>query len=501
MTVPGGDSSNDGAPHGKNRAGDLRAGATVIPRPVFHFTPQVNWMNDPNGLVFDGGLWHLYFQYNPEGDYWGNMSWGHATSPDLTHWTEHDIALRYQSGEQIFSGSAVAAPDGNLTAYYTSAYDDGHQAQSQARSSDGGFTWTPDPGNPLLDRGTSSFRDPKIIRVPHGDGNSRWTMLTVEADDRRVLFYSSFDLHVWDYRGSYGPLGPEGVVWECPDLVCLPVDGNPHDTRWVLLLSTNPVGGDLDPDGSSMSWVIGDFDGYTFTSNAPALTRLDHGPDFYAGITFDNAPDGSVVMIGWMSNWRYAAAVPAAPWRGAMSLPRRLALRTVEGAPRLIQEPVDGIRDLCTFSDPVEVHGGDTSQLNAHTLVELRWIPGQTGILRYELHGASNASLIVEHLPQTNEMRIARSGVDAVALHPAFPSSTTFSVSASEEMAMLVSIDGPLVEIFVNGGECTASHLLFFGSRAITAQLTCARDGPVTFARARVHSVYVNDDRGYVKDD
>ena len=191
----------------------------AMARPTFHFTPHRNWMNDPNGLVYDGGRWHLFFQYNPEGPDWGNMSWGHATSPDLQHWTEHPVALPYRDGEQIFSGSIVSTQTHGeplLTAYYTSAYVDDHQAQSMATSTDGGYTWEPDPQNPVLDRGTSAFRDPKVIRFIDGQGNVSWILLAVEADDRQVLFYSSTDLRDWTLPEHFWPPGGRATCLGMP---------------------------------------------------------------------------------------------------------------------------------------------------------------------------------------------------------------------------------------------------------------------------------------------
>ncbi len=381
----------------------------AMARPTFHFTPQRNWMNDPNGLVYDRGLWHLYFQYNPEGPDWGNMSWGHATSTDLQHWTEHPVALPYRDGEQIFSGSVVATPSdvgSLLTACYTSAYDDGHQAQSLASSTDGGFTWETDPNNPILDRNTSAFRDPKVIRSTDAGGESRWILLAVEADDRQVLIYSSTDLRTWEHQSTFGPLGVDGVVWECPDLIPLPVNGDPENIKWVLLLSTNPVGEDPDPGGSSMSYLIGDFDGTTFTPDSSELTRLDQGRDFYAGVTFHNAPGNEKIMIGWMSNWSYAGAIPSAPWRGAMSLPRQLSLRTIGCSPRLIQAPPKFIQEQLGAAEPATtndlVHAVELT-LSGHSLMELLWDPATTGTLRLNLRGNADAGVRIELYPAQHE--------------------------------------------------------------------------------------------------
>ena len=457
-----------------------------VPRPAFHFTPQRNWMNDPNGLVYHRGLWHLYFQYNPESADWGNMSWGHATSADLNSWTEHPVALPYRQGEQIYSGSVVASRrdgDDRLTAFYTSAYDNGHQAQSTATSSDGGFTWEIDAGNPVLDRGTPSFRDPKVIRFVDEHGSFRWVLLAVEAEERQVLFYSSVDLRSWEYLSSYGPIGDQQVVWECPDLLPLAVDGDPHNVRWVLLLSTNPVGDEPDPDGSSMSYVVGHFDGVAFTSESRSLTRLDHGRDFYAGVTFDSAPDDEAIILGWMNNWRYAGEFPSAPWRGAMSLPRRLSLRSIEGTPRLVQEPLSFIREHLARATPVRVDL--TAQpfdlaLSGHSLIDVQWDPASTGTLRLQLRGDANAYVDLEHTPTAASLTVTRGGTAAEAVHADFPSTSTVALAATTPVRLLLSLDGPLLEVFVNDGEVVVSNLVVLGTGAVTATLTTEQHGLVT---------------------
>ena len=457
--------------------------STEVPRPRFHFTPRRHWMNDPNGLVHHGGLWHLYFQHNPEGSDWGNMSWGHATSPDLRHWTEHPVALPHRTGEQIFSGSVVTsrADDDVLTAYYTSAYDDGHQAQSRATSLDGGFTWETDPANPVLDRGTAAFRDPKVIR--YDDGRApRWVMLTVEADDRQVLLYSSDDLLTWEHLSTFGPLGATGVVWECPDLVRLPLDGDADDPRWVLLLSTNPVGDDPDPTGSSMHYLVGHFDGTAFVPDTPELRRLDHGRDYYAAVTFDNAPQGEAVTIGWMSNWRYAHAFPSTPWRGAMSLPRVLELRTVDGLPRLVQTPPAFVSEHLEHAAPRTVVVDERSvdlPLSGHSLVELRWDPSFTGMLGVKLRGDADAFVDVVHDPRSGMLLITRGGPAAEAVHPDFPSTSIVPLSGNRPARLLLSLDGPLLEVFVGEGEAAASNMVLLGTGDVTASLDTAQPGTV----------------------
>jgi fructan beta-fructosidase len=312
----------------------------VRDRPELHFTPRENWLNDPNGLVHRDGVWHLFFQHNPHGDHWGDMSWGHATSADLVSWDERPVAIRQDAdadgnpSEYVFSGSAVVDGD-DLVAVYTSVAlpstveRPGLQTQHLARSSDGGETWVKDPANPVLDRGSTDFRDPKVFRDPSGD---RWLMVAVEALDHRVVIYSADDLHHWTLLSEFDDPSLDAGPWECPDLFPLRVDGG-DEVCWVLLVSVlhGAPGG-----GSGMRCWIGDFDGTTYV--AWHSTWLDEGRDCYAAVTWNDAPDGRRVMIGWLSNWDYARVAPSTGWRGAMTLPRDLTLVGTQAGPRLRQE-------------------------------------------------------------------------------------------------------------------------------------------------------------------
>lgn len=467
-------------------AGVHHAANPFVPRPIIHFAPERHWMNDPNGLIHHQGLWHVYFQYNPEGNDWGNMSWGHASSGDLLSWTEHPVALRCSPTEQIYSGSIVRDPTSEpdrLRAIYTSAYSNGKQAQSEATSSDGGLTWTQNPRNPILDRGTANFRDPKVIRCADSSGRERWVLLAVEAEDRQVLFYGSDDLETWDHLSSFGPIGPVGVVWECPDLVPLPLDGDPDRVRWVLTLSTNPVGDERDRDGSSMSYVVGDFDGRTFTAEAPELQRLDHGRDFYAGVTFADAPRDAPVMLGWMSNWQYADRFPSAPWRGAMSLPRELSLRELGGRTQLVQRPLglDEALQQSHSSSALVPADGTSWHTTAHSVIELAWDPRATGDVKLRLRGQDDF-VEAAHDTDSSELTLARGGRAAEAVHPDFPSSVSLPLDASAPVRLLICLDGPLLEVFANDGEQVASHLVLLGGGAVNATLTTERPALVTVA-------------------
>ncbi|MDR6143713.1 fructan beta-fructosidase [Microbacterium foliorum] len=369
---------------------DLPPVRTLSPR--LHFAPRNNWMNDPNGLVFHDGLYHLYFQYNPQGSEHAHLSWGHATSTDLARWTEHEPAILWDDTEQIYSGSVVVdhgntsgfgtAEEPPLVALYTAAAD-GHQAQALAYSTDGGYVWTKYRGNPVLDRGTSDFRDPKVFRYDDG-GDGYWVMVAVEAEDRQVLFHRSDDLKTWTYLSSYGPAGPVGGVWECPDMFRLAVDGDEDDARWVLLISLNPGG---IAGGSGTHYVMGEFDGTIFRPTAPLPTPapellvdrsqsrdeleafgwIDFGPDCYAGVTFDGLAAHERTLIAWMDNWRYAGSIPhddSSEYRSAMTLPRRLSLtRDRSGAVRLRQAPAvevgaDEITELGSLTGRVAVGAG-----------------------------------------------------------------------------------------------------------------------------------------------
>ncbi|MCW4459831.1 glycoside hydrolase family 32 protein [Microbacterium sp. MPKO10] len=466
-----------------------------MPRPAFHFTPKRNWMNDPNGMVFDDGTWHLYFQYNPEGPDWGNMSWGHATSSDLLNWTEHEVAFPHQPGEQIFSGSIAASRDPGervFTAYYTSAYDDGRQAQSRAISTDGGFTWQHDDTNPVLDRGSTAFRDPKLVYNPDADGDL-WILVAVEAEARQVLFYSSRNLKDWVLESTYGPIGNEGVVWECPDLVHLKVAGTPDEHHWVLLLSTNPVGSKPDPGGSSMSYIIGNFDGHSFTSEMGELTRLDYGRDFYAGVSFDNAPESRTVVVGWMSNWAYADVIPTAPWRGAMSLPRELLLREIGGEICLVQEPAPFVRTWVNQDTGTDQECNESAlefRSSGHSIFELGWETANAGAVTLVLEGETESYVNITYDPDAREVNVARSGNAAEAIHRDFPSISTAKGIATDRIRLLVVLDGPLLEVFINDGTHVVSDLVVLGNGGVSASVTSARPGPIAIRAVDVTSPF-----------
>jgi sucrose-6-phosphate hydrolase SacC (GH32 family) len=333
-------------------------------RPEFHFTPATNWMNDPNGLVYYDGQYHLFYQYNPEGDQWGHMSWGHAISEDLLHWNELPVAIRDDERAMIFSGSAVVDHHNSsgfgtlenppMVAIYTEHQEE-HQAQGLAYSLDKGLTWQKYEANPVLDLNKKDFRDPKVT---WDKARGHWLMAVALPQEYKIQFYKSSDLKSWEHLSDFGPAGATGGIWECPDLFELELDGS---TTWVLIVSLNP-GGPV--GGSATQYFIGDFDGVSFTQTEylGETKWIDFGADYYAAVSFNDVPDNRRIMIGWMSNWDYAKFIPANPYRGEMSLPREISLRRINGAIELIQQPVREaahvVRDIELSSDPIVLAGG-----------------------------------------------------------------------------------------------------------------------------------------------
>ena len=299
-------------------------------RPVYHHTPAWGWMNDPNGMFYKDGVWHLYFQYNPYGSQWENMTWGHSTSTDLIHWTFQGAPIEADAWGTIFSGSAVVDHNntagfgkGAVVAMYTSAGE--NQTQSIAYSNDNGQNFTKYDGNPVLTSNTPDYRDPHVF---WNEDIKRWNMIMAEGQHMDI--YSSADLKEWKLESQFGAeYGNHGGVWECPDLMKMKVRGT-DQYKWMLLCNNNP-GGPF--GGPATQYFAGQFDGHKFTcESAPEVTKwMDYGKDHYATVTFDNAPDGRHVAMAWMSNWQYANQVPTMQYRSANSVPRDLDLYEYQG--------------------------------------------------------------------------------------------------------------------------------------------------------------------------
>ena len=314
-------------------------------RPDYHFSPQKNWINDPNGLICHQGQYHLFYQHNPFENKWGHMSWGHAVSKNLVDWEHLPLAIPEDS-VWIFSGSVVVDKNNSsgfqvgtepcMVALYTADYHDGKkEAQYLAYSNDKGTTWTKYAGNPVIDLQMADFRDPHVI---WHEKTSQWVMSVVFPKEYKVIFYTSKNLKNWTRSGEFGNQGEMRKIWECPALVEIPVDGNPQNNKWLLFVSTNGVHDKFE----GIQYFVGEFDGTTFKNNNSPETKLyvDYGKDFYAAIPYTDAPKNQKILLGWMSSWQYADAVPTFPWKGQMAIPRNITLRSTSQGLRLFQEPI-----------------------------------------------------------------------------------------------------------------------------------------------------------------
>jgi fructan beta-fructosidase len=431
-------------------------------RPQFHFSPAANWTNDPNGLVYYQGEYHLFYQYYPEDIVWGPMHWGHAVSPDLIHWTHLPIALYPDKIGEIWSGSAVAdvhntsglVPGGGLIAIFS--YRD--QSQGIAYSRDKGRTWAMYEHNPVIPVGGKNFRDPKVV---WHTASKQWVMI-IAADDR-VKLYGSPNLITWTFLSDFGSnAGSHASVWECPDLFPLTVEGQ---TKWVLTTSlhTREIAG--------AQYFIGHFDGTTFTNdNPPSVTLwLDHGPDNYAGVTFNDTPDGARVFVGWMSNWSYAKLTPTAVWRGAMTLPRALTLKRTADGLRLIQQPVS---QFAALRGPVQSWHNQTITPGHNPLAGVKgrlleivaeFQPGSAASFGLRVHQRGDEQFTTIGYNVTDEKmfleRFKSGRVDFASNFADLYQTTLKPVNGRIKLHLIV--DWSSVEVFGNDGEAVITAQVF----------------------------------------
>lgn len=605
-------------------------------RPQFHYTPPENWMNDPNGLVYYDGEYHLFYQYNPEGDRWGHMSWGHAVSTDLVHWETLGVAIPEADGVMAFSGSAVVdeantsgfgspgAPP--MVAVYTGANTaTGDQTQNLAYSTDRGRTWTRYAGNPVLDAEVNDFRDPKVFWY---EPDRRWVMVVSRSLEQKVSIYGSPDLKTWTHLSDFGPEGATGGIWEVPDLFELPVDGDPANTKWVMAVAIN--GGTL-YGGSGTQYFVGEFDGTTFVADAageepaddvpqgtvfedfeaetygdwvttgeafgtgPAAGTLagqlpvtnyqgerlvnsflggdapqgtltsptftvtepylnfligggnhagetavnllmdgevvrtatgadgerlewhswdvtelvgqdarlevvdfhsggwghinldqitfadapaqsaadganwaDYGKDFYAAITWSNAPGDAPLWLGWMNNWQYAEATPTYPWRGAQSLTRSLSLRTVGDDVKLYQEPVavEALREKRLRLKSQTVTG---TELLTHKAARGRTLeiiaefePGSADSFGLHVRKGSGEETVVGYDTATSEVFVDRTKSGNVGFSGDFPGVHSGPLLVEDGIVKLhIFVDESSVEVFAGDGQTVITDLIF----------------------------------------
>ena len=441
-------------------------------RPQYHFSPKAHWMNDPNGMVYLNGKYHLFFQYNPGGTTWGPMHWGHAISTDLLHWKEQPIALYPDSLGMIFSGSAVV--DVNNTAgfgentlvaiytYHNQKIEDAktglHQYQGIAYSKDEGKTWKKYEGNPVLPNpGIWDFRDPK---VSWNEESKQWVMTL--ATKQSVTFYSSKDLKSWKRLSEFGnDLGAHGGVWECPDLFSLVYNGV---KKWVLLVSINPGGPN---GGSATQYFIGNFDGKTFTPENIATRWIDYGADNYAGVTFSGTGDRRIFM-GWMNNWQYANQVPTLNWRGANTLPRELKLIQTGNTLSLASMPVKEISKI--VQSPVffkNLQGKQSYDLSAtikplHSRYVLDLTTSNMVSFAIRLHNREGDELIAGYEKETNTIYVDRRKAGKVDFEKSFARKALAPrVSASKQFSLKLYVDAASVELFADQGLTVQTNVVF----------------------------------------
>jgi fructan beta-fructosidase len=488
------------------RSDTYRGGYAEAHRPQFHFSPERGWMNDPNGLVYYAGEYHLFYQYLPDTiEHRGPKHWGHAISADLVHWQHLPIALYPDHGGGVWSGSVVvdwnntsgfrSGAERVMVAVFTQA-DGEKQQQGIAYSNDRGRSWTMYPGNPVIaNPGIRDFRDPKVFW--HGESD-RWVMVLAAGD--RVMVYASRDLKEWTLGSEFGALeGSHGGVWECPDLFELAVDGDAQDKRWVMLVS---VGSGGSPSGGSggVQYFVGDFDGRTFTNHHPAEAThwLDHGRDDYAGITFSDVPeqDGRRIFLGWMGNWWYAPDVPTTPWRGAMTVPRALALTADRsGEVRLVSSPVVELRTLRGRSFRIV----DTSVSDSTGWPAIDGIAGGAFevAVEWELGTASEFGLIVSngdgdqtvvgYNVAARKVFVDRRRSGVTDFNPCFarPIDSATLMPESNAVKFHVLVDWSSIEVFANDGSVVITDLIFPQGGNDALELY-ARDGDVRLTRCEV---------------
>jgi sucrose-6-phosphate hydrolase SacC (GH32 family) len=438
------------------------AGGPEPLRPLFHFTPPRNFMNDPNGLVFYKGEYHLFYQHNPQGNVWGHMSWGHAVSSDMMRWQHLPVALVEENGVMIFSGSVVVdwkntsgfcRPSGGdpscLVAVYT-GHGRGRQTQNLAYSNDRGRTWTKHAGNPVIDLGLENFRDPKAFwHEPSG----RWILVTVLADQHKVRLFASRDLKSWETLSDFGPAGATGGVWECPDLFPLPVNGQASEVRWVLDVDINPGAPN---GGSGGQYFVGRFDGRAFVNDHPPDKTMwaDYGKDFYATISFSDLPpsDGRRIWMGWISNWLYANEEPTPTWRGAQSVPRELQLRRLPDGIRLVQSPIRELNSLRAGAAVAIPAAGVALPAGADIEIELPASGAGDAGLRFA--NANGEEVLVGLRSSPGEVFIDRRSARKGTWHKAYPGRHAAPVRPIDgRVSLRVLFDRSVIEVFVNGGE------------------------------------------------
>lgn len=437
-------------------------------RPQFHFSPEANWMNDPNGMVYLDGEYHLFYQYYPDSTVWGPMHWGHAVSTDLVHWEHLPIAIYPDKNGWIFSGSAVidhnntsglgSGDNPAMIAIFTYHEPVGEkegrndfQTQGIAYSLDKGRSWTVYEENPVLKNpGIKDFRDPKVMWHEDDAGNGRWIMSLAVLD--KIDFYSSPNLLEWTFESDFNPeWAAYGGVWECPDL--FPLTAADGTKKWILFVSINPGG---PQGGSATQYFVGNFDGKTFTTESSETLWLDHGADNYAGVTWSNIPesDGRTLFIGWMSNWQYGQIVPTHPWRSAMTIPRTLELVKIDDEYLVASRPVKEMEKLRKQSKSVL---GSSYEFE-NELVEIILSTNRSD---FKIDISNDKGEIVSIEKSGEELKIDRRKSGRIEFSQEFPSVHNAPLNGIRVETVRLFIDRSSIEVFINDGELVMTDLVF----------------------------------------
>lgn len=488
--------------------GDLMKTYSEEFRPQFHFSPDSAWMNDPNGMVYYEGEYHLFYQFYPDNTVWGPMHWGHAISTDLVHWQHMPIALYPDSLGYIYSGSAVvdwknttgfgSAENPPLVAIYTYhnpeiAKAGGVDVESQgiAYSLDKGRSWTKYEGNPVIPNdGNRDFRDPNAI---WNDKIQKWN-LVLSAHDH-VQIYSSVDLKEWTYESSFGiDAGAHGGVWECPDLFPLQVEGT-DETKWVLIVNINPGGPN---GGSGTQYFLGQFDGNQFTADSKETSWIDWGRDNYAGVTWSDVPkeDGRRIFLGWMSNWEYAQVVPTEKWRSAMTVPRALSLIQKNGQYVVKSTPVKELgkiedRTMVVESEALKIDGEKELDLHGINLNQSRLLfefdlgeaqPESFGLV---LENDLGEQVKLSYSTSAMEFQFDRTKSGDMSFSDKFSGVASAPYVIGTSVKLELFIDAASAEIFVDGGDLVMTEI-FFNSKPYSELQIFSKGKPITLKRAEI---------------
>jgi len=470
-----------------------------------HFSPKSKWMNDPNGMVYSNGVYHLFYQHYPDSNIWGPMHWGHATSKDLVHWEHQPIALYPDTLGYIFSGSAVLdvkntsgfGKDGSvpLVAIFThhNAKEEKtgtstYQNQSIAYSLDEGKTWTKYANNPVLKNpGIKDFRDPKVFWYAP---ENKWVMSVALALEKKIQFYQSKNLKEWSLLSSFGPVGDTSGIWECPDLFQVPVAGSSGQKKWVLMHSPAPY----------MQYFVGEFDGTNFKSENPAsvIYRPDYGPDFYAAIMFNGLPPSMLpVGIGWVNNWTYANEIPTKPWRGAMSLSRTMQVKKIGEEWILYQLPMQRYNELqydgkswknISVNEKWSVPGTETAAYASEIIID----PNQRKDITIDIAGGA---LLLTYDDSASVFILKRGGNNAFQ-NAEFDKRSEYSAKirrTNNPLRIKLYFDHSIAEAYVNDGEVVMTAQIFPQKENLPMVIKSTKGATIPSIKCwKMHSIWKN---------